>query len=58
MPWYGYSLGDWNDEWDDMAQRAADGNYLENGRRSAQLRRKDVAPNSSIRDVPPLHGKE
>ena len=58
MPWYGYSLGDWNDEWDDMAQRAADGDYLENGRRSAQLRRKDVAPNSSIRDVPPLHGKE
>ena len=51
-PWHGYSLGDWNDEWDAMAKRAAEGNYLENGRRSAQYRRKDVAPNTSIRDVP------
>ncbi len=51
-PWYGYSLGDWNDEWDAMAKRAAEGGYLENGRRSAQLRRNDVAPNTSIRDVP------
>ena len=51
-PWHGYSLGDWTDEWDDMARRAAEGNYLENGRRSAQLRRNDVAPNTSIRDVP------
>ena len=38
-PWHGYSLGDWNDQWDDMAKRAADGDYLENGRRSAQMRR-------------------
>jgi 4-hydroxy-3-polyprenylbenzoate decarboxylase len=50
-PWHGYSLGDWSDEWDDAAQRAADGLYLENGRRSAQLRRKGVAPNTSVRDV-------
>jgi UbiD family decarboxylase len=50
-PWFGYSLGDWDDRWDAMAQRAVEGKYLENGRRSAQLRRKDVAPNSSIRDV-------
>ena len=51
-PWHGYSLGDWSDEWEEMAQRAADGDYMENGRRSAQLRRNDVAPNTSIRDVP------
>jgi 4-hydroxy-3-polyprenylbenzoate decarboxylase len=50
-PWFGYSLGDWDDRWDAMAQRAVEGNYLENGRRSAQLRRNDVAPNTSIRDV-------
>jgi 4-hydroxy-3-polyprenylbenzoate decarboxylase len=56
-PWHGYSLGDWSDEWDDMAARAAAGNYLENGRRSAQLRRRDVAPNTSIRDVPRLPEK-
>ncbi len=51
-PWHGYSLGDWNEQWDEMAKRAAEGHYLENGRRSAQLRRNDVFPNTSIRDVP------
>lgn len=51
-PWHGYSLGDWSEEWEEMAQRATDGRYMENGRRSAQLRRNDVAPNTSIRDVP------
>jgi len=50
-PWHGYSLGDWTQEWDEMAQRAVEGNYMENGLRSAQLRRSDVAPNTSIRDV-------
>ena len=51
-PWHGYSLGDWSDEWDEMAKRAAEGQYMENGRRSAQLRRNDVFPNTSIREVP------
>ena len=51
-PWHGYSLGDWNEEWDTMAKRAADGDYLENGRRSAQYRRSDVSPNTSVRDMP------
>ena len=50
-PWHGYSLGDWNDQWDEMAKRAVAGEYLENGRRSAQLRRNDVFPNTSIRDI-------
>ena len=35
--WYGYSLGDWCDEWDASAQRAADGNWLANGIRTARL---------------------
>jgi 4-hydroxy-3-polyprenylbenzoate decarboxylase len=51
-PWHGYSLGDWTDEWDAMAKRAAEGRYVENGLRSGQLRRSDVAPNTSIRAVP------
>ena len=50
-PWYGYSLGDWDEEWDEMAKRAAEGQYMANGRRSAQLRRSDVFPNTSIREV-------
>jgi len=56
-PWYGYSLGDWTDEWDKMALRATQGKYLENGLRSAQLRRSDVAPNTSMRDVRNNFGK-
>jgi len=52
-PWYGYSLGDWNDEWDEMAQRAVDGDYMENGRRTAQRRRKGLTPNTAIRAAPP-----
>jgi len=56
-PWFGYSLGDWSEEWDQMAKRAAEGRYLENGRRSGQMRRKDVAPNTSIRAVPREPGK-
>ena len=51
-PWHGYSLGNWNSEWDEMAKRATQGDYLENGRRSAQYRRSDVAPNTSVRDLP------
>ena len=50
-PWHGYSLGDWNDEWDAAAKRAADGDYYENGQRSAQLRRKGIKPNTSVREV-------
>ena len=51
-PWHGYSLGDWSDEWDDLADRAAQGHYLENGRRSAQRRRADLLPNTHVRSVP------
>ena len=50
-PWHGYSLGDWNDEWDRLAERAAEGRYLENGRRSAQRRRAGIKPNTHVRSV-------
>ena len=50
-PWYGYSLGDWTDSWDEAAKRAADGDYLENGRRTLQRRRKGLIPETSVRDV-------
>lgn len=55
-PWHGYSLGDWDDEWDEMAQRAVDGDYMENGRRSAQRRRRGLTPNISLREAPPEDG--
>ena len=33
-PWFGYSLGDWNSEWDRCAGRSAKGDWLANGRRT------------------------
>ena len=49
-PWFGYSLGDWTDEWDDAAKRATDGDYLENGLFSAKKRNTQVMPNTHVRD--------
>jgi len=51
-PWHGYSLGDWTKEWDELAARAASGDYLENGKRSGQRRRAGVKPNTHVRSVP------
>jgi len=51
-PWHGYSLGDWTEEWDQLAERAAAGDYLENGKRSAQRRRSNIKPNTHVRSVP------
>jgi 4-hydroxy-3-polyprenylbenzoate decarboxylase len=50
-PWFGYSLGDWPDDLEQEAQRAVKGDYWDNGRRSAQRRRKDVAMNTDITNV-------
>lgn len=51
-PWHGYSLGDWTEEWDNLAERAAAGDYLGNGKRSAQRRRSNIKPNTHVRAVP------
>ncbi|PPR11762.1 MAG: 3-octaprenyl-4-hydroxybenzoate carboxy-lyase [Alphaproteobacteria bacterium MarineAlpha11_Bin1] len=51
-PWHGYSLGDWTEEWDQLAERAAQGGYIENGKRSSQRRRAGVRPNTHVRSVP------
>jgi UbiD family decarboxylase len=52
-PWFGYSLGDWLPEWDQAAERAATGRYLENGGISAQQRRKGVKPETKFRPDKP-----
>ena len=53
-PWYGYSLGAWTDELEQEAIRAVQGDHWENGRIAAQRRRKDVAMNTEVRNVPDL----
>ena len=50
-PWYGYSLGEWDDEFDEAAELAVKSEYWEYGKRIAQRRRKDVAMNTEVRDV-------
>lgn len=47
-PWHGYELGNWSDDWEAMAERALKGDYLENGRRTAQRRVKGVKPETPI----------
>ncbi len=48
-PWFGYTLGDWLPQWEDAAQRAATGRYLENGAISLKQQRNDVKAESKFR---------
>ena len=54
-PWYGYSLGEWSDEFDRAAKLATDSDYFRTGELIAQRRRKDVEMNTEVRwvDDPP-----
>ena len=48
-PWFGYSLGDWSDEWDRNAQQAARGAWMERDAAYAARRSADAEPNSPVR---------
>jgi 4-hydroxy-3-polyprenylbenzoate decarboxylase len=50
-PWSGYSLGDWNAEWDACAARAASGDWLANGQRSAANRSTTAEPQDPARGI-------
>jgi len=50
-PWFGYSLGEWEPEFDEAAEMAVKSEYWEYGKRIAQRRRKDVKMNTEVRDV-------
>ena len=47
-PWHGYSLGAWHEIWDAAGQRAAVGEYLENGRISATLAVEGLKPETKV----------
>ena len=51
QPWFGYSLGEWSEEFDEAAERAVKGDYFVTGQMIAKRRRKDVAMNTEIRDL-------
>jgi UbiD family decarboxylase len=50
-PWFGYSLGEWGDDFEEAADMAVKSEYWEYGKRIAQRRRSDVAMNTEVRDV-------
>jgi 4-hydroxy-3-polyprenylbenzoate decarboxylase len=54
QPWYGYSLGEWSEELDRFAQRAADGDYFQTGEEIKARRRNDVQMNTEVRRVAPI----
>jgi 4-hydroxy-3-polyprenylbenzoate decarboxylase len=52
-PWFGTSLGEWDERFDAMAERAVKGDYWVTGDIIAQQRRNDVPMNTEIRRVKP-----
>jgi 4-hydroxy-3-polyprenylbenzoate decarboxylase len=48
-PWFGAPSGDWLEQWDRAARRAALGEYLENGRISEALQRGGLKPETRYR---------
>lgn len=48
-PWFGYSLGDWPEEFEQDAQAAVRGDYFQTGEKIATRRRSDVEMNTEVR---------
>jgi UbiD family decarboxylase len=50
-PWYGYSLGDWNELWDTYASRAVSGQWEQTGKETFAQRRGGLRPETPVRSV-------
>ena len=50
-PWHGYSLGDWDNSWEEFAQNTVNGQWLENGRATFDRRRPGIRPETPVRQV-------
>lgn len=48
FPWHGYSLGDWCEEWDRCAERAAQSDWILNGLRTEKQAKKLDEPQTAI----------
>ena len=49
VPWFGYSLGDWDEAWDLNARQATLGQWMDRSESYRQRRRSGIAPNTSSR---------
>ena len=56
-PWHGYELGDWNSYWDEMAKRAAAGDYKTNGQLTEKRLVQGVKPETLVTDIEMTLGK-
>ena len=50
-PWFGYSLGDWSDDWDANAMAATRGDWARRNESYRQRKRRGVTPNTPARAV-------
>ncbi len=50
-PWFGYSLGDWSDDWDANAMAATRGDWARRNESYRQRKRRGVTPNTPARTV-------
>ncbi len=50
-PWYGYDMGEWNEDLETMAKRAVRGEYWQTGEIIAQKRRGDLKMNTEVRTL-------
>ncbi|MCZ6745490.1 MAG: UbiD family decarboxylase, partial [Alphaproteobacteria bacterium] len=57
-PWFGYDLGEWNEELEHMAELAVRSEYWETGKIYAQRRRKDVEMNTEVRTLDKEPGED
>jgi 4-hydroxy-3-polyprenylbenzoate decarboxylase len=48
-PWFGYSLGDWTDEWDKNALDATRAKWMDRSESYRQRRRRGIIPNTPSR---------
>jgi len=48
-PWHGYTLGDWTDAWEKFAQRAAAGEWEQNGIETLARQREGLTPETPAR---------
>jgi 3-polyprenyl-4-hydroxybenzoate decarboxylase len=50
-PWHGYTLGDWTDTWEKFAQRAARGDWEQNGIETLARQRGGLNPETPVGKV-------
>jgi len=51
IPWFGYSMGDWDEHLDANALQATRGDWPARSESYRQRRRRDIAPNTPVRQV-------